>query len=362
MVAEIQVRIFATDFFCRTISQYINLSMKEMMRDINYFGMREMLKDCICEVQEKAVNSSLPGISTGFKPIDDLTGGLENGKVYVIGGRPCMGKEEFMLSMIIDIVLESRLPVLMFSTNHLKTDYVQRLLAILCDIPITHLSQRFLEIHEWERLDKNVGALLDAPLFIHDSLDLPSNELTETARNCIREKGTKIIFIDCLQMIDFANEDETSSERIAKVMCSLKQLACFFDIPIVIGSMLNRGVENREGIEGKQPQLMDLANSSYIEGLADVIMMVHRPEYYRIYQDDHGRDLHGLMEIFVEKNNLKPLGNILLYYHQDTGVVSVRKNTIKSSSKLVSMKELGTDNKAVKSLIDSFGLEEELPF
>ena len=56
-----------------------------MMRDINYFGMREMLKDCICEVQEKAVNSSLPGISTGFKPIDDLTGGLENGKVYVIG-------------------------------------------------------------------------------------------------------------------------------------------------------------------------------------------------------------------------------------------------------------------------------------
>jgi replicative DNA helicase len=163
-------------------------------------------------------------------------------------------------------------------------------------------------------------------------------------------------------MIDFANEDETSSERVAKVMCSLKQLACFFDIPIVIGSMLNRGVENREGIEGKQPQLMDLANSSYIEGLADVIMMVHRPEYYRIYQDDHGRDLHGLMEIFVEKNNLKPLGNILLDYHQDTGVVSVRKNTIKSSSKLVSMKELGTDNKAVKSLIDSFGLEEELPF
>ena len=329
-----------------------------MMRDINYFGMREMLKDCICEVQEKAVNSSLPGISTGFKPIDDLTGGLENGKVYVIGGRPCMGKEEFMLSMIIDIVLESRLPVLMFSTNHLKTDYVQRLLAILCDIPITHLSQRFLEIHEWERLDKNVGALLDAPLFIHDSLDLPSNELTETARNCIREKGTKIIFIDCLQMIDFANEDENASDRLAKVMCSLKQLACFLDMPIVVGSMLDRSVEHRKGLEGKQPQLMDLEGSGYIEEFADVVMMVHRPEVYHIFQDERGRDFHGKMEILVKKNNLKPLGSILLDYHQDTGVVSFGK----SDSKAVSQKALKIDNKAIKKLKKDFDLKEELPF
>lgn len=333
-----------------------------MMSDIDYSNMREMLKDCLCEIQSRAANTSLPGISTGFKPIDDLTGGFENGKVYVIGGRPCMGKEEFMLSMIIDIVLESRLPLLMFSTNHKKLDYIQRLLSIHCDIPTTHLHQGFLECNEWERLDKEVGALIDAPLFIHDNLDLPLNELTESARNCIREKETKIIFIDCLQMIDFANEEDNPSERIAKVMCSLKQMACSFDIPIIVGSMLSRGIEYREGIEGKHPQLMDLANSSYIEGLADVIMMVHRPEYYHIYQDDNGWDLHGVMEIIVKKNNLKSLGDILLDYHQDTGIVSLRKNTIKSASKLVSLKELSADNKAVKSLVEAFNLEEELPF
>ena len=333
-----------------------------MISDINYSNMREMLKDCLCEVQERATKSSLPGISTGFKPIDDLTGGFENGKVYVIGGRPCMGKEEFMLSMIIDAVMESRLPVLMFSTNHTKQDYIQRLLAIQCDIPTLHLYQGFLEPHEWERLDKGVDTWIDAPLFIHDSLDLPLSELKETARSCIREKETKIIFIDCLQLIDFSKEYENSSERIAKVMCSLKQLANLFDMPIIVGSILGRGVEYREGIEGKQPQLMDLANSSYIEGLADVIMMVHRPECYHIYQDEHGRDLHGKMEIFVKKNNLKPLGDILLDYHQDTGFICLRKNTIKSASKPISLKELSTDNKAVKNLIETFGLEEELPF
>ena len=332
------------------------------MCDTDYSNMREMLKGCLCEVQAEDAKSCLPGISSGFEPLDYLTGGFENGKVYVIGGRPCMGKEEFMLSMIIDIILESKLSVLMFSTNYMKPDYIQRLLAIHCDIPTLHLHHGLLEPHEWERLDKGVDIWVDAPLFIHDSLDLPLNELTETARNCIRENGTRIVFIDCLQMIDFAKEGENSSERIAKVMCSLKQLASLFDIPIVVGSMLSRGVEYREGIEGKQPQLMDLANSSYIEGLADVVMMVHRPEYYHIFQDEQGRDLHGLMEIFVKKNSLKPLGNILLDYHQETGFVSLRKNANESASKPISLKELSTGNKAIESLIETFGLEEEMPF
>ena len=337
--------------------------MKEMMNDICFFSLREVLKDCLCEVQASALKSSLQGISSGFKPLDDLTGGFENGKVYVIGGRPCMGKEEFMLSMIKDIILESKLPVLLFSTNHMKSDYVERILTIHCDIPTMLLHQGLLKKEEWEKVDKDVKTLADAPLYIHDCLDLPLNELAETARYCIRGTGARVIFIDSLQMIDFtAKEDNNSSEKIAKVMYSLKQLASITNIPIVVGSMLSRGVEYREGFEGKRPQLMDLANSSYIEGLADVIMLVHRPEYYHVYKDELGLDLYGLMEIIVKKNNLKPSGRILLEYHKDTGVVCIGGNTVKSASKPVSLKELNTDNKAVQCLIGAFDLDEELPF
>ena len=360
MVAEIQVRIFATVFY--VIIQLIRMNMKEMIRDIDYSNMREMLKNCICEIQERVKYSDLPGISSGFEQLDNLTGGLEDGKVYVIGGRPRMGKEELMLSMILDIILRSRCSVLLFSTNYMKPDYVQRLLSIHCNIPTTRLSQGFLEPHEWDRLDKNVNALVDAPLFIHDRLELTLNELIETARYCVKENGARIIFIDCLQMIDFANEYENASDRMAKVMCSLKQLARFLDIPIVVGSMLDRSIEHREGLEGKQPQLMDLEGSGYIEEFADVVMMVHRPEVYRIFQDERGRDFHGKMEILVKKNNLKPLGSILLDYHQDTGVVGLRKKTIKSASKAIGMKDLNTDNKAIKNLIETFNLEEVLPF
>ena len=181
--------------------------MKENLCDTNYSNMREMLKDCLCKVQDRVKNCDLPGISTGFKPLDKLTGGFEKGKVYVIGGRPGMGKDELMLSMILDLILRSRCSVLLFSTNYMKLDYMQRLLSIHCNIPTTRLAQGSLEPFEWDVLDKKVNTLADGALLIHDRLDLPLNELRETARNCINETGARVIFIDCLQMIDFANEE-----------------------------------------------------------------------------------------------------------------------------------------------------------
>lgn len=335
--------------------------MKEIMSDIHYANMETMLKDCLCDVVEGATFNNLPGISTGFQSLDKLIGGFERGKVYIVGSRPCMGKEELMLSIIENIILESKLPVLMFSTNYMKSEYIQRLLAIYCDIPVMHLFHGLMEPHEWERVGKIADSLLDAPLFMHESLDLPLNELIETVRNCVLEKNIKIIFIDCLQMIDFDNENNKSSERIAKVMLSLKELARLNGISVVVGSMINRDVEYRDGVEGKKPMLADLANSSYIEGLADVVMMVHRPEYYRIFEADNGRDLHGLMEIIVKKNGLKPLDGFFLDYHPDTGVICETGNTNKAASKTVSLEDFETDNKAVKKLIDTLHLEES-PF
>lgn len=337
--------------------------MVEIINDVSFSNMEEMLSDCLYDVHTKDIDKvPFLGLSSGFHSLDELTDGFKEGQVYIVGGRPCMGKEEFMLSMIRNIVVESKVPALLFSTNNMGQDYMQRLLSIHCDIPTAKLYTAQLMPDEWKRLDTGAASLIDAPLFIHNCLDLPLNELIEAVRNCIKEKATKIIFIDCLQMIDFAKGEKGISERIAEVMHSLKKMACLFEVPIVVGSMLSRGVEYRDGIEGKQPQFMDLANSSYIEELADVVMMVHRPEYYRMYEDERGRNLHGVMEIYVKKNNLNPLGSILLDYHEDTGIVTSRKSANASASKPVRLKDFNTDNNAVKNLIQTFELEEELPF
>jgi len=331
--------------------------MKETKGEIGCSSMREMLKDCLHEIEVKIAKESRSGISSGFRPLDDLTDGFENGKVYVIGGRACMGKEEFMLSMIDNIVQKSELPVLLFSTKKLKSEYFSRFLSIHCDIPTLDLNEGSLEPHLWKQLDKGIQSLDDETLFIHDSLGLPLDELIETTRKSIKDKDISIIFIDCLQMIDWGNENGSPSERTANVMLSLKQLAIQENLPIIVGTMLNKFSGYDDDYDLRRPELTNLPDSSFIEELADVVMFVHRPEYYHIYTDEHGEDLHGIMQIIVRKNSYKPLGEFNLNYKQETGAVSMIKETSASTSRPIRMEEL-MENKAVRNLTKRFDLEE----
>ena len=131
----------------------------------------------------------------------------------------------------------------------------------------------------------------------------------------MREHGVKIIMIDYLQLMN-ANGMRFSSrqEEVSTISRSLKGLAKELDIPILALSQLNRGVESREGLEGKRPQLSDLRESGAIEQDADMVLFVHRPEYYHIYQDDHGRDLHGMAQIIIAKHRKGATGDVLLTF------------------------------------------------
>ena len=86
------------------------------------------------------------------------------------------------------------------------------------------------------------------------------------------------------------------------------------DIPIIALSQLNRGVESREGIEGKRPQLSDLRESGAIEQDADIVCFIHRPEYYKIYQDERGNDLRGLAEIIIAKHRNGAVDDVRLRF------------------------------------------------
>ena len=95
---------------------------------------------------------------------------------------------------------------------------------------------------------------------------------------------------------------------------SLKGLAKELNIPIIALSQLNRGVEQRDGNDGKRPQLSDLRESGAIEQDADMVCFIHRPEYYKIYQDDKGRDLRGMAEIIIAKHRNGAVGDVLLRF------------------------------------------------
>ena len=155
----------------------------------------------------------------------------------------------------------------------------------------------------------------NAPIHLDDTPVLSIYELRTRAFRLVREYQIKLIVIDCLQLMNasgttFGNREE----EVSVITRSLKALAMELNIPIIAFSQLNRGKEAREGIEGKRPQLSDLRESGTIEQDADIICFVHRPEYYKIYQDEKGNDLRGMAEIIVAKNRNGQTGNVLLKF------------------------------------------------
>ena len=157
--------------------------------------------------------------------------------------------------------------------------------------------------------------MYDAPLYVDDTPSLSVFELRTKARRLVREHGVKIIIIDYLQLMNASGMSFGSrQEEVSTISRSLKGLAKELNIPIIALSQLNRGVESREGIDGKRPQLSDLRESGAIEQDADMVCFIHRPEYYKIFQDEKGNDLHGMAEIIIAKHRNGAVGDVLLRF------------------------------------------------
>ena len=290
------------------------LSQKNMKKD--YTQIDPVIKNALDVIQKAAENKDgLTGVPTGYHKLDDITSGWQASDLVIIAGRPAMGKTSFALSMAKNIAADYKVPMAFFSLEMSNVQLVNRLISNACEIQGSKILNGQLHPDEWERLDKRVNALLGAPLYVDDTPGLSVFELRTKARRLVREHGVKIIMIDYLQLMN-ANGMRCSSrqEEVSTISRSLKGLAKELDIPILALSQLNRGVESREGLEGKRPQLSDLRESGAIEQDADMVLFVHRPEYYGLYQDDKGRDLHGMAQIIIAKHRKGATGDVLLTF------------------------------------------------
>lgn len=290
------------------------LSQKNMKKD--YTQVDPVIKQAMDVINKAAANTDgLTGVPTGYHKLDDMTSGWQSSDLVIIAGRPAMGKTSFALSLAKNIAADFQIPIAFFSLEMSNVQLVNRMISNVCEIQGSHIQSGQLQQDEWERLDKRINKLYGAPLFVDDTPGLSVFELRTKARRLVREHGVKIIMIDYLQLMN-ANGMRFSSrqEEVSTISRSLKGLAKELDIPILALSQLNRGVESREGLEGKRPQLSDLRESGAIEQDADMVLFVHRPEYYHIYQDDNGRDLHGMAQIIIAKHRKGATGDVLLTF------------------------------------------------
>ena len=307
----------------------------------NLKGINDVTRRVLQKVQHVAAQTDgLDGISTGFKRLDNVLSGFKEGDVYTIGGRPSMGKTAFAMSLINNIAVEQHVPTLLFSMESNAARCAHRIIANHCDISFTKILNATFDQYDWERLDKQISQVVDSPLHIDETASLSVDDICDKAKECVIKHGIKIIFIDYLQLITTPyRANRTRNDDVAEIMHKIKGLARELSIPIVLLSQLNRCPENREGIEGKRPMLYDLRDSGTIEEDSDAIIFLHRPEFYHIYQDDNGRDLHNMAQIIIKKNRTGYTGEFLLRFDGEYCRFSEPKNEALSSRHIFSQQD-----------------------
>lgn len=259
----------------------------------------------------------LSGLDTGFEKLNKYTNGWQNSDLVIIAARPAMGKTAFILSMLKRMAIDMKIPVAMFSLEMSKVQLVNRLISNVCEIPGEKLKSGQLSLEEQAQLDSRVNQMFGAPIYLDDTSALSIFELRTKARRLVREYGIKMILIDYLQLMNASGMHFGSrQEEVSMISRNLKGLAKDLNIPIVALSQLNRGLESREGNEGKRPQLSDLRESGAIEQDADMVCFIHRPEYYKI-MDIEGEDMRGKAEFIIAKHRNGAVGIVKMKFsHQ----------------------------------------------
>jgi len=298
-------------------SKIFELAQRNIKRD--YVPIIVGVKESHDKMMRAYANKGeLAGIPSLFTCLDDITDGLQKSDLIIIAGRPAMGKTSFALSILKNIAVDRHIPSAFFSLEMSTVQLTDRLISNVTNLEVGKITKGQLSDHELSQYDKRLSQLCEAPIFIDDTPGLSILELRTKARRLVREHGVGAIFVDYLQLMN-ANgiPFHSRQEEISIISRNLKGLAKELDVPVIALSQLNRGVENREGLDGKRPQLSDLRESGAIEQDADVVLFVHRPEYYRIYVDDNGNDLRGMAMIIVAKNRKGATDDVLLTFRAE---------------------------------------------
>ncbi|MGM9796541.1 MAG: replicative DNA helicase [Parabacteroides sp.] len=294
-----------------------DISQRNVKKDA--MQINPIIKEAL-EMMQQAYNKKdgMSGIPTGFHDLDKITSGWQKSDLVIIAARPAMGKTAFVLSMAKNMAINYKIPVALFSLEMSNVQLVNRLIVNVSEIPGDKIKRGNLEKYEWEQLDFKLKDLYDAQIYVDDTPSLSVFELRTKARRLVREHNIQCIIIDYLQLMNASGMNFGSREQeVSTISRSLKGLAKELNIPIIALSQLNRGVEARQGIEGKRPQLADLRESGAIEQDADMVCFIHRPEYYKILEDEKGNSLVGLAEIIIAKHRNGAVGDVRLRFKSE---------------------------------------------
>ena len=283
-------------------------------------SMNDVLKETLTRLESiHGREGGITGVPSGFKRVDQMTGGWQPSDLIIIAARPSMGKTAFSLAMARNAALhhEKQTGVAIFSLEMSSGQLAQRLLTSEARVDAQAARTGRLSDDDWPRLARAAGKLSEAPIFIDDTPGLTVLELRAKCRRLKAEHDIGLIIVDYLQLMHGSGMGKNSNreQEIAHISRSLKGLAKELNVPVIALSQLSRAVETRGG--DKRPQLSDLRESGSIEQDADVVAFIYRAERYGITVDENGNSTEGLAELIIGKQRNGPIGDVsLAFVHQ----------------------------------------------
>lgn len=272
-------------------------------------GMVTILKKTVEKIDELyKLDSTMTGISTGFKDLDGMTSGLQPSDLIIVAGRPSMGKTTFAMNVVENVTLSQDNTVVVFSMEMPNESLMLRMLSSLGRIDQTKVRTGKLGDEDWPRLMSAVNLLQERKMFIDDTPALTPNEMRSRVRRIYRESGDiGLVMIDYLQLMRVPGLSDNRTAEISEISRSLKAMAKEFNCPVIALSQLNRSLEQRPN---KRPVMSDLRESGAIEQDADVIAFIYRDEVYN-KEDEHNK---GLAEVIIGKQRNGPIGTVHLAF------------------------------------------------
>jgi replicative DNA helicase len=317
---EIQASVFAREAPARELVERAERSVLEVAHDDRQRKLRSIGAILDDETERlhmlSVAKSPLIGTPSGFKDLDERTGGFHPGNLIVIAARPSMGKSALVANIAENAALgvghpeRRQFPVVLFSLEMSESELAQRFVASQAKIPGDDLRRGRVAEQKWPTILQACDRLSQAPLFIDDSSDIGVLEIRAKARRLHHQLdgGLGLIIVDYLQLMRHEGHVESRVQQVGQISRGLKGLARELNVPVIALSQLSRAVEQRGG--DKRPILSDLRDSGEIEQDSDLVMFIYREEYYLKEESERP----GEADIIVAKHRNGPVGDIVLTF------------------------------------------------
>ncbi len=281
----------------------------------SFTGMDKAVKDALDYIETiHSKKDKKFAVPTGFYELDNILGGLQKTDFIILAARPSIGKTAFALTLARNAAIDFNIPVGVFSLEMSTLQLTMRMICAEARVSAQLVRTGKLPKEDGSRLMHGAAKISQAEIFVDDTPAQTVLEIRAKARRLKTEHNIGMIIIDYIQLMRSAHRGENREREVSHISSSLKALAKELNIPIIALAQLNRAVEMRND---KKPQLSDLRESGSLEQDSDVVLFLHRPEFYGITYDAEGNNLEGVAEVIIGKHRNGGTGEVQLAYMKE---------------------------------------------